>query len=350
MKGYKVFNPDWTCNGFQYEVGKVFEMNKPPVICRQGFHFCKKAIDCFNYYEFDSNNKVAEVEALGEIETEGNKSSTNKIYIIRELSWYEVLDLVNTGAGNTGRNNSGDRNSGDRNSGNWNSGDTNSGNSNSGDRNSGDRNSGDRNSGDRNSGYWNSGNSNSGNWNSGNWNSGYWNSGNCNSGNRNSGDYNSGNRNSGNRNSGDYNSGNRNSGNRNSGDYNSGNCNSGDWNLSNNNSGCFNTEQHQLYFFDKPTNITFDEWRNSHAYYLLREIDFIEWVYFEDMTEEEKKEHPEAEITGGYLKEYDLKESASKWWNELKNYEKEIIKNIPNFDVEKFYKITGVKVKWIKKN
>ena len=280
MKGYKVFNPDWTCNGFQYEVGKVFEMNKPPVICRQGFHFCKKAIDCFNYYEFDSNNKVAEVEALGEIETEGNKSSTNKIYIIRELSWYEVLDLVNTGAGNTGRNNSGDRNSGDRNSG-----------------------------------YWNSGNSNSGNWNSGNWNSGYWNSGNCNSGNRNSGD------------------------------YNSGNCNSGDWNLSNNNSGCFNTEQHQLYFFDKPTNITFDEWRNSHAYYLLREIDFIEWVYFEDMTEEEKKEHPEAEITGGYLKEYDLKESASKWWNELKNYEKEIIKNIPNFDVEKFYKITGVKVK-----
>jgi len=275
MKGYKVFNPDWTCNGFQYEVGKVFEMNKPPVICRQGFHFCKKAIDCFNYYEFDSNNKVAEVEALGEIETEGNKSSTNKIYIIRELSWYEVLDLVNTGAGNTGRNNSGDRNSGDRNSGNWNSG-------------------------DRNSGNWNSGDTNSGNSNSGNWNSG---------------------------------------------DYNSGNCNSGDWNLSNNNSGCFNTEQHQLYFFDKPTNITFDEWRNSHAYYLLREIDFIEWVYFEDMTEEEKKEHPEAEITGGYLKEYDLKESASKWWNELKNYEKEIIKNIPNFDVEKFYKITGVKVK-----
>ena len=86
------------------------------IMCRRGFHFCKKATDCFEYYPFDPNNKVAEVEALGDVETEGNKSCTNKIHIIRELSWYEVLDLVNTGAANTGRNNSGNMNSGDRNS------------------------------------------------------------------------------------------------------------------------------------------------------------------------------------------------------------------------------------------
>ena len=24
-KGYKVFNPDWTCRGLQYDVGKIFE-------------------------------------------------------------------------------------------------------------------------------------------------------------------------------------------------------------------------------------------------------------------------------------------------------------------------------------
>ncbi len=304
MKGYKVFNPDWTCQDFQYEVGKVFEMDKPPVICHQGFHFCKKAADCFDYYSFDSRNKVAEVEALGEIETEDDKSCTNKIHIIRELSWYEVLDLVNTGSGNTGRSNSGNRNSGD-----WNSG---------------NRNSGDRNSGDRNSGYCNSGNRNSGNRNSGDWNSGY-----CNSGNRNSGD---------------CNSGNRNSGNRNSGDWNSGYCNSGDWNLSDNNSGCFNTEKHPLYFFDKPTDITFEEWRHTHAYCLLNRIEFIKWVWFENMDEEEKKEHPEAEVAGGYLKQYDLKESANRWWSNLSGEDKQIIKDIPNFDADKFYQITGVKV------
>ena len=319
MKGYKVFNPDWTCNDFQYKVGKTFEMEGEVIMCRRGFHFCKKATDCFEYYSFDSKNKVAEVEALGDVETEGNKSCTNKIHIIRELSWYEVLDLVNTGAGNTGI-----INSGDRNSGNINSGDRNSGNINSGDMNSGDMNSGD--------------------WNSGNRNSGYRNSGDMNSGDMNSGDRNSGDRNSGNRNSGDMNSGNMNSGNKNSGDMNSGDMNSGDWNLSNNNSGCFNTERHQLYFFDKPSNMTFKEWRNSEAYYLLTGIDFMEWVYFKDMTEEEKKKHPEAETTGGYLKQYDLKESANEWWSELDDYEKEVIKNIPNFDAEKFYKITGVKV------
>lgn len=25
MRGYKVFNSDWTCRGFQYEVGKTFK-------------------------------------------------------------------------------------------------------------------------------------------------------------------------------------------------------------------------------------------------------------------------------------------------------------------------------------
>ena len=27
MKGYKVFNPDWTCSGYQFEVGKTFFLN-----------------------------------------------------------------------------------------------------------------------------------------------------------------------------------------------------------------------------------------------------------------------------------------------------------------------------------
>lgn len=25
MKAYKVFNPDWTCKGFQYEIGKRYD-------------------------------------------------------------------------------------------------------------------------------------------------------------------------------------------------------------------------------------------------------------------------------------------------------------------------------------
>lgn len=102
IKGYKVFNPDWTCRGFQYEVGKTFEHNGDIEMCGAGFHFCRKLSDCFGYYSFNSNNKVAEVEAVGLVETEGDKSVTNKIRIVKELTWHDVLDMCNTGKDCTG--------------------------------------------------------------------------------------------------------------------------------------------------------------------------------------------------------------------------------------------------------
>ena len=174
MKGYKVFNSDWTCRGYQYEIGKTYEIAESPKCCKVGFHFCEKLVDCFNYYSFDPNNKVAEIEAIGEIHFDdtNSKCCTNKIVILKELKWSEVLDMCNSGKGN----------SGNRNSGNYNSGNYNSGNRNSGNRNSGNRNSGKYNSGNRNSGYYNSGNYNSGHYNSGYYNSGYYNSGDYNSG------------------------------------------------------------------------------------------------------------------------------------------------------------------------
>lgn len=305
VKGYKVFNSDWTCRGFQYEVGRVYKEDKKPEVCLSGFHFCKQAVDCFNYYTFDPDNKVAEVIALGEVSERGNKCCTNKIKIVREIPWEEVLSLVNTGKDCTGHSNSGKRNSGH-----WNSGHSNTGNRNSGDSNSGD------------------------------WNSGHWNSGSCNTGNRNSGDWNSGNRNSGH-----WNSGSCNSGNYNSGRWNSGHWNSGDWNKASNVAGCFNTEQHKLMFFDKPTDMTFEEWRNSDAYWLLIKIDFspAEWIWSYEMTDEEKVEHPEYETTGGYLRVHDNTDAYIKWWNELSETQKDIIRSIPNFNSDKFYEITGIR-------
>ena len=150
VKGFKVFNPDWTCKNKQYGCPGRFEEDVTPSVCNEGMHFCKRASDCFNYYSFDPNNKVAEVIAYGEVSEEGDKCATNKLEVVREIPWSELLGLVNTGKGCTGRCNSGNRNSGDCNSGN---------------RNSGNCNSGDHNSGNRNSGNWNSGDCNSGDWN-----------------------------------------------------------------------------------------------------------------------------------------------------------------------------------------
>ena len=109
MKAYKVFDENWRCRDYQYEIGKTYQMQGSPVLCHKGFYACIKAIDCFNYYSFDPRNKVAEVELIGEIVgIDGDKQTTNKITIVREIKWAELLDMVNTGYRNSGDRNSGD--------------------------------------------------------------------------------------------------------------------------------------------------------------------------------------------------------------------------------------------------
>ena len=235
VKGFKVFNPDWTCNPngkpFQYEVGGIYEEDVKPMVCDRGFHFCEKAADCFNYYQFNPENKVAEVIALGEVDSDGTKSCTNKIQIVREIPWQELLEIVNTGKGCTG--------------------------------------------------LWNSGNRNS-----------------------------------------------------------------GDWNKTNFSNGCFNTVEPKIHLFNKPSEWTYRDWMNSEARYLLNQIpgDVLEYIWFDDMTDEEKAAHPEAETTGGYLKVLDNSECAVIWWRGLSDRQKNIIAAIPNFDKAIFKEITGIDV------
>ena len=124
VHGFKVFNPDWTCspngNTKQYACPGKFEEDIAPVRCGRGMHFCRKAADCFNYYSFNPENKVAEVIAYGDIAEEGNKCCTNKLEIVREIPWDEVLRIVNIGKDCTGFCNTGNRNTGNRNTGDWN--------------------------------------------------------------------------------------------------------------------------------------------------------------------------------------------------------------------------------------
>ena len=153
VKGYKAFNKDWTCIGFQYEVGKIFKYDGEIKMCDSGFHFCTNLADCFAYYSFDKDKTViAEVEAIGQVLESGSDSKccTDEIKILKELSWSDVLKGCNAGNKNKGNRNAGNRNKGDRNTGDWNTG-----NWNTGDWNVGNCNTGNRNAGNCNTGDWN---------------------------------------------------------------------------------------------------------------------------------------------------------------------------------------------------
>ena len=67
IKGYKGFNPDLTCRGFQYEVGKEYEEENAKS-CNSGFHFCENPFDVFGYYApcgGNGMNRFCEVEGSG---------------------------------------------------------------------------------------------------------------------------------------------------------------------------------------------------------------------------------------------------------------------------------------------
>ena len=306
ITGYKAFNKDWSCRGFQYEVGKTFAMEEKPECCNQGFHFCTNVADCFKHY---ANNpkltKIALVEALGDIDKEedDSKCCTNKIKIVKEISFTDAYELGNQGKANTGLWNTGDRNTGDRNTG---------------DRNTGDRNTGDWNTGDRNTGDWNTGNRNTGDRNTGDWNTGDWNTGN--------------------RNTGDWNTGNRNTGDWNSGSF----------NTCNHSAGMFNTKEQPLYLFNKPTDFTWEEFTkifpNEYNLLFYSSFTLTEWVNENDMSDKEKEENPEYKTTGGYLRQRTYKEAWQIMWNSWTKEQQNSIKKLPNFDKDIFKEITGIEV------
>ena len=118
MKGYKAFLSDMTTkhgDNTVYEVGKTYTVEGEVKICENGYHFCKKCVDVYDYYSKPC--RICEVNVTGAVQTQGNKSVGRKLKILRELTADEISSLCN----------SGNRNSGNCNSGNWNSGNRNSG-------------------------------------------------------------------------------------------------------------------------------------------------------------------------------------------------------------------------------
>ena len=89
---YKAMNPDMTCRGKKYEVGKTyFEDNAD--CCSAGMHACENPFEVLRYYPMNGNPRFFEVECGGEISKsdEGSKLACTELTVKGELNFAGML-------------------------------------------------------------------------------------------------------------------------------------------------------------------------------------------------------------------------------------------------------------------
>ena len=95
IKSYKAFDENMRCRGFQYEVGKEYDMNGDIECCNRGFHACESPMEVWDYYDM-LTSRFAEVEQSGKISVDGHttKVCSSHIKIKAEL---KLADIINIG-------------------------------------------------------------------------------------------------------------------------------------------------------------------------------------------------------------------------------------------------------------
>ena len=94
ITSYKAFDKNMQCRGFQYEVGKEYEMDGEIKCCNQGFHACESPMEVWDYYDM-LTSRFAKVEQSGKIDKEDNstKVCSSKIKISAELKLADIIKL-----------------------------------------------------------------------------------------------------------------------------------------------------------------------------------------------------------------------------------------------------------------
>ena len=95
IKSYKAFDENMQCRGFQYEVGKEYDMDGDIQCCKRGFHACESPMEVWDYYDM-LTSRFAEVEQSGKISTgtDSTKICSSHIKIKAEL---KLADIINIG-------------------------------------------------------------------------------------------------------------------------------------------------------------------------------------------------------------------------------------------------------------
>ena len=93
IRGFKGFDKDLKCRGFQYEVGKTYDL-KGEVECRKrGFHFCENPLEVFDYY-LPCRSRFCRVEGSGNVDKSeaDSKVAASHIHISSEIGLNGLID------------------------------------------------------------------------------------------------------------------------------------------------------------------------------------------------------------------------------------------------------------------
>ena len=87
VTAYKGFDGQMQCRGFQFEVGKDYEVAGEVKVCENGFHACEYPLGVFAYYP-PASSRFAVVEQAGDLSRDGGdtKVASRRISIKAELS------------------------------------------------------------------------------------------------------------------------------------------------------------------------------------------------------------------------------------------------------------------------
>ena len=93
IRGFKGFDKDLKCRGFQYEVGKTYEQEGEAVCCEKGFHFCENPLEVFYYYP-PCTSRFCQVEGGGSVDKSeaDSKVATSHIHISEEIGLNGLID------------------------------------------------------------------------------------------------------------------------------------------------------------------------------------------------------------------------------------------------------------------
>ena len=116
----------------------------------------------------------------------------------------------------------------------------------------------------------------------------------------------------------------------------------GNWSISSYSTGHFSTEDYAGFgAFNKPC--TPDEWANADKPNWLY-FDLTEWVSTDNMSDQEKEDNPSYKTTEGYLRIYGYQEAFQRSYNAASREDQLNIKELPNFDADVFFTISGIRI------